>query len=106
MLGRSIAVLPRRGLKTVDCAAGSVQFNLELDRIKTSDFVDIINALDVQNVLIVTEKENTNLDLSSRNVQGVKVIRSEGLNVYDILKYRNLVLLEASVKDIEGRLLS
>ena len=80
--------------------------NLELDRIKTSDFVDIINTLNVQNVLIVTDKENKNLDLSSRNVQGVKVIRSEGLNVYDILKYRNLVLLEGSVKDIEGRLLS
>jgi len=32
------------------------------------------------------------------------VLRSEGLNVYDILKYRTLVLLEPAVKNIEGRL--
>jgi large subunit ribosomal protein L4 len=44
--------------------------------------------------------------LSARNVPAVKVIRSEGLNVYDILKYRMLVLLEPAVKNIEGRLLA
>ena len=37
--------------------------HLELDRIKTSDFVDIINTLNVKSVLIVTDKENANLDL-------------------------------------------
>ena len=55
--------------------------------------------------MIITEKKNENLELSSRNVPGVKVLRVEGMNVYDILKYKNVVLLESSIKSIEGRLL-
>jgi len=77
---------------------------LELERIKTKDFVDILADLDLQNLLIVTDERNENLRLSSRNVPGVKVLRTDGLNVYDILKYKYLVLLEASIKAIEGRL--
>jgi large subunit ribosomal protein L4 len=46
------------------------------------------------------------LELSSRNVPGVKVIRTEGLNVYDILKYEKLIVLEGAIKGLEGRLLS
>lgn len=77
----------------------------ELEKIKTSKFVEILNNLNVKNALIVTDKKNKNLELSSRNVPGVKVLRTEGLNVYDILKYKNLILAESSVKVIEGRLL-
>ena len=77
---------------------------LELDQIKTKEFVNVLNALELRNALIVTEKQNEHLELSSRNVPNVKVLRSEGLNVYDILKYRTLVLLEPAVKNIEGRL--
>ena len=78
----------------------------ELDKIKTKEFVNVLETLNVSNALIVTEKKNENLELSSRNVCNVKVLRSEGLNVYDILKYRTLVLLEPVVKNIEGRLLA
>ena len=77
---------------------------IELDRIKTKDFVEILAALDVNDVLIVTDAKNENLELSSRNVLGVKVLRSEGLNVYDILKYERLILVESSIKRIEERL--
>jgi large subunit ribosomal protein L4 len=77
----------------------------KLDQIKTKDFLGVTENLKVKNALIVTEQKNENLELSSRNVPEVKVMRSEGLNVYDILKYKTLVLLEASVKAIEGRLL-
>ena len=77
---------------------------LELDQIKTKDFVSVLNALKLNNALIVTDNTNDHLELSSRNVPHVKVLRSEGLNVYDILKYRTLVLLEPAVKNIEGRL--
>ena len=76
----------------------------ELDQIKTKDFVRVLNALKLNNALIVTDNTNDHLELSSRNVPHVKVLRSEGLNVYDILKYRTLVLLEPAVKNIEGRL--
>jgi large subunit ribosomal protein L4 len=77
----------------------------ELEKVKTKAFIKVINTLDVNNALIVTEKKNENLELSSRNVPGIKVMRTEGINVYDILKYKHLVLLESSVNEIEGRLL-
>ena len=78
----------------------------ELDEIKTKKFVDVLKELKLDNALIVTDKHNDHLELSSRNVPDVKVLRNEGLNVYDILKHRMLVLLEPAVKNIEGRLLS
>jgi large subunit ribosomal protein L4 len=76
----------------------------ELEKIKTRKFVEVLNSLNVKNALIITDKKNENLELSSRNVPGVKVLRTEGLNVYDILKYKNLILAESSIKVIEGRL--
>ena len=77
----------------------------ELDKIKTKEFLSIMGALDTNNALIITEKEDKNLELSSRNIPEVKVLRVEGMNVYDILKYKRLVLLEASIEPIRGRLL-
>jgi len=78
----------------------------ELAQIKTKDFVAAVQTLEASKALIVTVEKNANLELSSRNVPGVKIIRCEGLNVYDILKYDKLILLEEAVKGIEGRLLS
>jgi large subunit ribosomal protein L4 len=78
----------------------------ELPEIRTRDFVAAMGTLDAGKALIVTIENNTNLELSSRNVPGVKVIRTEGLNVYDILKYEKLIVLEEAIKGIEGRLLS
>jgi large subunit ribosomal protein L4 len=80
------------------------QFDLE--ETKTKKFVDVLKTLKLKNALIVTEKHNDHLELSARNVPDIKVLRSEGLNVYDILKYRILVLLEPAVKNIEGRLVA
>lgn len=79
---------------------------LELEQIKTKRFLEVLNALKIKNALIVTDKKNENLELSSRNVPEVKVLRYEGLNVYDILKYKNLILLESSIEGIERRLLA
>jgi large subunit ribosomal protein L4 len=78
----------------------------KLEQIKTKDFLAVADALKMKNALIVTDQQNQNLELSSRNLRDIKVLRSEGLNVYDILKYSTLVLLEDSVKAIEGRLLA
>lgn len=77
-------------------------FNLET--VKTKSFSAILNALSLSNLLIVSDADDTNLALSSRNVPGVKVIKTEGLNVYDILRFKNLLLVESTVKNIEGRL--
>lgn len=75
----------------------------ELEQIKTKEFKQVISALGRQNVLLVTDAKDEKIELSSRNLPDVKVLRSEGLNVYDILKYENIILLESAVKQIEGR---
>jgi len=80
--------------------------DFRLEQIKTKTFLEIISRLNLGSSLIVTHTEDETLKRSSRNVPGVKVLRSEGLNVYDILKYETLVLLEPSIQGIEGRLLS
>ncbi|QTA78843.1 50S ribosomal protein L4 [Desulfonema limicola] len=76
----------------------------ELEQIKTKEFNKVINVLDKRNVLLVTDAKDEKIERSSRNIPDVKVLRSEGLNVYDILKYKNIILLESAVKQIEGRL--
>jgi large subunit ribosomal protein L4 len=79
---------------------------LNLETVKTKQFVEVMGALKTREALIVTDRKLENLELSSRNVPSVKVVRSEGLNVYDILRFKQLILLEPSVKQLEGRLLS
>jgi len=80
--------------------------NFDLEKIKTKEFVDTLKNLSLSKALIVIDEKNEHLELSSRNVPDVKVLRSEGLNVYDILKFENLIFLEPALKAIEGRLLS
>ena len=77
---------------------------ISLNEVKTRAFASILADLKLDNALFVTAGKDVNIELSSRNIPGVKVLRSEGLNVYDILKYRHLVLLEPSIEQIEGRL--
>ena len=74
-----------------------------LESVKTKDFFEIINALNLKNILIVIDEVDRNLALSSRNIPKVKVLQTAGLNVYDILKYNNLLIKESSIKSIEGR---
>lgn len=76
-----------------------------LDQVKTKGFVAVLKTLGMDNALIISGETNTNLELSSRNVPKVKVLRSEGLNVYDILKHDKLVLLQSSLQAIQGRLI-
>jgi len=78
----------------------------DLDTVKTKKFVEVLNALKTKEALIVTDRTIEDLELSSRNVPYVKVLRSEGLNVYDILRFDRLILLEPSVNQIAERLLS
>jgi large subunit ribosomal protein L4 len=79
--------------------------DFQLAGIKTREFLEVMSALNLASTLIVTERKNDTLERSSRNVPYVKVLRSEGLNTYDILKYQSLLLLESSIKTIERRLL-
>jgi large subunit ribosomal protein L4 len=73
---------------------------------KTKKFVQIMGEFDVRKALIVTEGKNTNLEISSRNVAWVKVMRYEGINVYDILNHEHLFLVQSAIPKIEEALVS
>jgi large subunit ribosomal protein L4 len=77
---------------------------LAFDEIKTRKFVEVMKALDVRKALIVTDQDDERLEKSSRNVPHVKVLKKEGINVYDLLAHDKLILLESSVAAIQGRL--
>lgn len=78
----------------------------QMEEIKTKKFMDVMQNLKIANGLIVTPERDENLEKSSRNVNGIKVISAAGLNVYDILLHHNLVLLKTSIDKLEERLLS
>jgi large subunit ribosomal protein L4 len=78
---------------------------LDLETIKTKQLVEALAALKTEEALIVTDRKIESVELSSRNLPYVKVLRSEGLNVYDILRFKNLILLEPSLNQIQERLL-
>ncbi|MFP3998809.1 MAG: 50S ribosomal protein L4 [Desulfobacterales bacterium] len=75
-----------------------------IDQVKTKSVAEVIKRLELEKPLIVINGKDEKLELSSRNIPGVKVLRVEGLNVYDILNHKTLVLLKPSIKGIEGRL--
>lgn len=78
--------------------------DFKLQEIKTKSLVKVLEALNLDNILIVSDLDDTNLVLSSRNIPDVKVLKTDGLNVYDILKFKNLLLVESSIENIERRL--
>ena len=77
---------------------------LDLEQISTKSFAAVLDRFELKKALIVVDGENTKLELSARNLPFIKVLRAEGVNVYDVLKYPNLVLTEAAVDQIEGAL--
>ena len=107
--------VPKKVRKSALCMALTDKFKNErlvvlddfsLPEIKTKNFVQIMEGFEVGKVLIVTEEKNENLEKSSRNVPWVKVMRVQGLNVYDILKYDHLFLIQPAVIKIEEALIS
>lgn len=77
---------------------------LALPEIKTKDFVGMMNRFDVSKALFVTVDKKVNLERSSKNVRSVKVMRYEGLNVYDVLMYDHLFLEQPAIEKIEEAL--
>jgi len=80
--------------------------DIKMDEIKTRSFIEILKNLELENVLIVTDKRDENLEKSSRNVRHVKLLRAEGLNVYDILTHKSLLFTGPALGVVEERLVS
>ena len=78
--------------------------DFQLEEIKTKKFVDIMDKLEIDNGLIVVPDHDDKLERSSRNVPGYKVIPVAGINVYDILLHKKLIILQSSLDKIEERL--
>jgi len=76
-----------------------------MTEIKTAAFVAMLVKLQAGKVLIIADADQ-NLLLSSRNVQQVKVLPPEGLNLYDVLQYDELYITQTSLKAIERSLVA
>ncbi|WP_314761939.1 50S ribosomal protein L4 [uncultured Selenomonas sp.] len=76
--------------------------DLQLDAPKTKSVVKMLGDFGVDaKSLIITLDENENVELSSRNIPGVKAINTMGLNVYDILNHTKLFITKAAIEKIE-----
>jgi len=76
---------------------------LNLSEPKTKSFVELMNGLNVEEGLIVTHDADRNLVLGSRNIKSFKVLNVEGLNVYDLLKFKTLIITQNAVEAVQGR---
>ncbi len=99
---KSLARMSALSYKAKDNAITVLEdFNFEAP--KTKNYVDLIKNLNLDNkkTLLVLGGTNKNVYLSSRNLQGTKVVAATDLNTYDILHAENVILAESSVKVIE-----
>lgn len=77
---------------------------LEIEEPKTKLMRKLIEGLQVKSALLVIHQPDEKIERSTRNLPLVKVLRLEGLNVYDLLRYEHLILTEASLRALEERL--
>jgi len=74
---------------------------LTVEEPKTKVMANMFKALDVQKPLVITAEWDTNVELSTRNIPGAVVAKSQGLNVYDILNSQKVVITKDAVTKLE-----
>ncbi len=74
---------------------------LKLDEIKTKKLAEVLKNLNVEKALVVINDNDQNIVMSARNIPAVKVAQTNTINVFDILKYSNVVVTKAAVATIE-----
>lgn len=75
--------------------------DLSFETPKTKEAVAMFKALNVKKALVVVAESNENTYKSIRNIQGVAVVPVNNINVYDLLKYENLIITKDAVSKIE-----
>ena len=107
--------LPKKVRRQALCSALSMKTHenmlkvvdaIEFAEPKTKQYVQALNALGMENSLVVLGGGGLNVSLASRNHARSKLLDVKGLNVYDILKYKGLVIDLKAVELIEERLKS
>lgn len=78
---------------------------IQFDEPKTKQMVTLLAQLEMgDSVLLVLADADVNVQKSARNLPGVKVLLSQGLNVYDLLRYRKILVTQAAMQQISERL--
>src|SRR6266568_2353385 len=80
--------------------------SFDLEKISTQGFVGVLNGFSINKTLLIVDGDNKNLELSARNVKDIKMLRPDGLNVCDILKYQSIIFTQNAVRKVEGALQS
>lgn len=77
--------------------------DFKLDTPKTKEFINILNSfkLEGKKALVIINENNENITLSSRNIQGTRVLKIDSLNTYEILNANKILLVESSLKAFE-----
>jgi large subunit ribosomal protein L4 len=105
--------MPKKVRKLALCSALSMKAGenllkvvdaMSLEEPKTKQFVKVLGALGMPETLVVVGNMNSNVALASRNHAKSKVLDVRGLNVYDLLKYKGLVMDVEAIEFIEERL--
>lgn len=77
---------------------------LSLKGIKTKPVAEILKKKLALEKVLVIDTANENLEKSARNIPHVRVLRAEGLNVYDVLRHDWLLLTKEAAQALDGRL--
>ena len=73
---------------------------------KTKDFNNFLEKNKLKNSVIISDQESKNMIIkSARNIPNLKIIEQGGANVYDILKYKNVVFTTSSIKKFQERII-
>lgn len=104
-LNKKVKLLARTSALTYKAKSKAISvvedFNFEAP--KTKEYISLINNLKISDKksIMVLNEPNKNIYLSSRNLQGVKVITLSELNTYDILNASQLVFIESSLNNLQ-----
>ncbi len=72
---------------------------------KTKIFSQFLKKNNFNNSLLISDKDSkSKIIKSARNIPNIKIIEQEGTNVYDLLKYRNVIFTTTSIKTLQERL--
>ena len=74
---------------------------LKFDAPKTKEMKNVLDALKVDNALIIVSEDSSNAVLSARNLSGIETASPSTINVYDLLKYNTIIATKSSVEKIE-----
>ena len=74
---------------------------------KTKEFNKFLEKNNLANALIISDEDSLkNIGKSARNIKNIKLIKQEGTNIYDLFKYKNVIMTSSSVKKLQERILN